>query len=397
MELSLPSSSLGTGVETGEPGEVIRVPCGFWKDAALVYPDGSAHEHAFRHKGLADVVRRAIGRPPDADLDIVFASELSGFVSGRYDRDVLGFSVYWHSHSEIVFALTGITHCLKLYVECGRHHEDGSPEIFGIPSIYLLTDNGRVTWPRQTICPGIVLSWPADLEVFVKRRSAKDRVDGTIALVPQSISSNSDWRKPIASALRWLSFPLFVARVSVVWRRLRRDASLSITGRALLDRCSVAAEKQRVRLLPEQGTLENFFLSQVCLCLLGEDSVAEELFGVLFTSAISPDYSFSLHARAMETACDLTRSLNHLYMTRDRLRELDVRLDDHDGFVSVASQYYDERARQVPARVIGEAGRVLRNFSVRGDLRAALAEIGLSPDRLCAPCSREDVACLLRL
>ncbi|AAM00727.1 tegument protein UL88 [Panine betaherpesvirus 2] len=91
-----------------------------WRDAALVQGDGSVREHAFKNVALSELVRRVIPPPPDADEGVVFASELSLYSSGRVSRISSVFSIYWQGHSELVYILTGLTHCTKLVVECGQ-------------------------------------------------------------------------------------------------------------------------------------------------------------------------------------------------------------------------------------------------------------------------------------
>lgn len=170
-----------------------------WHDAALLMDDGTVREHAFRNGPLSQLIRRVLPPPPDAEDDVVFASELCFYCSGRFNRRSSVFSIYWQKHSDLVYALTGITHCAKLVVECGqlgssrlrwrdgdasgeerRGDDDSRDELYDVPGIYMIRVNdGGSTGPRHVIWPGTSVLWAPDVVITTVQR----RISAARALV----------------------------------------------------------------------------------------------------------------------------------------------------------------------------------------------------------------------
>ncbi|AFK83925.1 B88 [miniopterid betaherpesvirus 1] len=368
---------------------------GTWRDAAFIDKSGPVREHFFEGNGLSNIVRKFIPRPSDARPTVVFASELSIFTSGRRRRLVSGFSVYWHSHSELIYALTGITYCVKIYVECGG----ADNVLLTTPKIYLVRTVTRplkaqeVTWPKTDIM------WAKGLAVGVVAR------DPVVASLPYNLNPD-DRESELAEAdeipeglrQRAGDTPMFLVRVAAVYDRLKLPlGNLSGSASTVLKQCVAAASQKRVY-LKKDTAMGNYFLCQVCLYILGEVSAAEELLGLLYCRSAAPEPTFSGHRVLLRNAVRLARVLNYLHDNRDGLDEAIARLDDDDVIVQTVHHYYAECYVNADARVIHAAVTVLKHFyeswsvweSV--DFLGAATRRSLRGWRVC----RGDVAKLLR-
>lgn len=346
-------------------------------DASLTMSDGSAYEHAFRHEGIASIVRRGLGRPVGVGSDTVFASELSVFVTGRYHRAASGFHVYWHSHSDLVFAMTGVTHCMRLYVECGKE-SDGRTEPVPVPNVYM-TLGSVCAYERSTHSHGICIRWSPNVSISLVRRKEPililigtlndARSDSIVSRthddVLKGLSRRIDYSHDVSDTR------IFIEKISVAHKLLMSGAS-SVAPKAFLERCSMLAARRKLSLVSD-NVLENFFLSQVCLYVLGEDNSAEEIIGVLYSRASEPDYAFRKHREAFINAKDLAMALNCIYDNKGSLLPHDTRLNENDGAVICARRYY-ARYTEVDNAVVHAGCCLINHFYTTWSVPKALAK-----------------------
>lgn len=331
---------------------------GTWRDAALALPDGSVYEHSFSNEGLASIVRRVILTPCDTDKDVVYASEISVFTSGRHHRESVGFSVYWHSHSDIIFAMTGITHCTKIYIECGKRVKHDSV-LYAKPKIYLVKSTSakrlspsKIVWPSTNDA----IVWPNDVDIKIVKR-----VNPSLRILKihnnlNSIEAVGDVNKCNLVSVNVLSgdckridaknteyyfnaeLPLFIEKISIAYQRLE-STTLSITARILLDNCHTIAKDKKM-FYAQNNMMQNFFLANVCLYILGEDNVAEEIIGVLYSRATEPDYGFRKHKAVLRNAYEIAGVLNSLHKNQHNIPQVDDRGNPETDTFHIVKRYY---------------------------------------------------------
>lgn len=371
---------------------------GVWKDAALVTSDGSSHEHAFENDGVTSIIRRVISPPPDAEPGIVFASEISVFVSGRYRRATSGFSIYWHSHSDLVFALTGITHCTKIYVECGRRM-DGHAELSKVPGIYMIRSSGRTVSAQSISWPDTPIHWPSDVKIsLVHRRQPTLRLfkapgESTLSVLQCRSAYSGISEKYDGQLDGAVDTCIFMDKLSNVYKRLT-SCGLPITARMLINRCLELSNDKKITLLPESA-IHNFFLVHVCLYVLGEESLAEEMIGVLYSRATPSDCTFCKHRVVLQRARDLCLALNFIYDNRGEFLLGDSRLDETDAVTMCVRGYYT-RYTDVDNRIISNGISLLNAFYGTWSVSDAARLCGFSLSRA-KRISKEDVVSILKL
>lgn len=380
-----------------------------WRDGALLFRDGTVCEHAFESAALADAVRRTIVCPSDAGPDTVFASELSVFTSGRYHRHSVGFSIYWHSHSDIIFALTGITHCVRVYVECGEHRGERQ-YVFPVPNVYVMHASDRagraerVTWPVTgvTWLDGVAVAPRMRqnpslriLNIYVDDFASSSGVAAELGLV------STDVKRLRRDELHVRETPIFTEKVSIAYRRLG-SSTLSLTARLLLDQCACLAASKRMRLV-EDTPVGNFFLCHVALYVLGEDNYAEEMIGVLFSRTVPSDDAFAKHVDVLNNASSLAAALNCLRANQASLATAPGVSgfrrgtgEGEDGIAAVADDYYG-RFLDVDSITLRAGRRLLTRFAECWSVERSFSDLGVDGlDFTDTEFSVGDVLCLLR-
>ncbi|AEQ32206.1 tegument protein UL88 [Cynomolgus macaque cytomegalovirus strain Ottawa] len=345
-----------------------------WRDAALIMHNGMVREHMFYHPDVAEIVRKMIPPPPDAEEGCVFASELAFYTSGRCNRASSVFSIYWQNNSEIVYALTGITHCIKIVVECGQVGSDSvERQFYDTPGIYLIRVSDGTVVPRNVVWPGTSVRWSKEVGIRVVQRRV------TVARAFVSLFRNYlFWTKqpfsedlcPCPPDVEDRLFPLlnlsrgdievFDKRVCCAYKRLQKN-DLPRAGRRLLDHCVNLAASKKILLL-DLPRLENFFLAQVCLYELDEDEVGEELLGMLCGKSAESDSTFLLHRKTMKVAACIAFILNCFYKHQERLPEVNQRVDECDLAVIALRRYYRHHAG-IQTRAIAMAQKFLTDYS----------------------------------
>lgn len=390
---------------------------GVWRDGTLVSDDGSVYAHEFRRPSLARLVRRKVPILVSGEPDAVRASEISIYVSGRYRRRVCGFSVYWHSHSDVIYALTGITYCVRIDVECGRVLSDGTCEIYAEPTVCVvrfLDGRAGIAEASQARAPVV---WSKSVRIDLVRRPSSSSDDSLVRSPgPNSIGfpfigrDASTRFAPVARSLRevrglvldtWAldcDTEIFIEKISVTYRCLLSVDSgrWPVVGERaiLLERFRRLAGEKKLPMLDGSG-LVNLFLANACLYGLGEEGIAEELIGILCARGISPDPDFDLHNQTLANACQLAFLLNCIGENRARLPVSDERLDNEDVCVALSRRFY-EGAVDLDVNIIASAATVIRAFSqTRSVEAAARTAIALTP--LNASLTKVSVVRILRL
>lgn len=383
---------------------------GAWRDGAFVSVDGVTYEHAFENEQLAALVRKSVPSPSDASANTVFASELSFVTSGRHHRRVCGFSVYWHSHSEIVYILTGVTYCIKVYVECGRRLPDERHEVWGTPKLYLVRHAEKRHMAHRVSWPGANALFVRDVETALRLRyrptlrvlQLRQNGDSNGKLEPwstvatdvlasdETVSEDGEPRLSVGNQKDTL---IFIEKLSVAYDRLRSPVALSATAASVVGQLSSSAADKKLRLLNDVPVCA-FFLAEVCLYELGEENEAEGAMGVLFSRTVCPDYGFSKHRTVMRNARSIATAFNQLYLHRGRLAVQERRLDEKNQDVEWVRRYYDRYAG-VSNLVVAHACRVVavfrQSWTVPDRLEGVDVEL-LRDGRV----SKEDVCLILR-
>lgn len=437
---------------------IIRDPEAIWCDGALVLGDGTVLEHQFHTSSLAALVRRKIraGRAEDEREEYVGSREISLYVTGRYRRRTAGFSVYWHTHSDVVYILTGVTYCAQIYVECGAElpGRDGY-EVFLEPRVVLVrardASNGvsKVNWsqtpgiwprdvgiklvrlppeapearPPVIVCPNIGTVGfpllPLARDVLFGDRSGRDRRDARDAKNGAGSGGESGgrswtddfWAPVLVGDREGLSgfcsdarprldcdTSLFLERAASVHRRLLvidRELEGSVgRRREVLQTCLRLASAKRLMLV-DGPPVVGLFAAHVCLYGLGEENVAQDLVGVIYRRRDHAEPSFRLHNTALANAMQLALALRRLREHQERLPAVEERLDINDPMVCAAQDFY---AGEVDVRlaVIAMGAEVLRTFSARGMMDDVVT---LLRDRvpLLGSVNRSDLVRVLRL
>lgn len=399
---------------------IIRDPEAIWCDGALVLGDGTILEHHVYNSSLAALIRRKIRaeRSDDEKEDYVGSREISLYVTGRYRRRTCGLSIYWHTHSDIIYVLTGVAYCAQIYIEYGAElpGRDGY-EVFLEPRVILVrardANNGisKVNWSQT---PGI---WPRDVNIRLVRLppdapGAKPPVIvcpniGTVGfprlplvgdlLFNGNVGGKGSGQKSGAGAAvaddRDLWAPvlvgdreglsgfcsdsrprldcdttLFLERAAAVHRRLLvidRELEGSVgRRREVLQNCVRLASAKRL-LLVDGPAVVALFAAHVCLYGLGEENIAADLVGVVYRRRDHAEPSFRLHNTALANAMQLALALRRVREHQDLLPAVEQRLDASDPMVCAAQDFYTGEI-DVKLSVIAMAAEVLRVFSVRG-------------------------------
>lgn len=352
---------------------------GSWDDGTLV-TEGAVYEHAFHNRGLSELIG-AKTRCARSE-DVVYASELAFFTSGRRHRTVNGFSVYWRSHSDVIYSLTGITQCVRIYIECGRSINDVDCEIYNTPKVYLVRTVLPMSGSENVSWPGTALWWSSGTKITldvhrVAARAGPGEEDaaaaaaaaagqkkpllarrGVMPVIPYAVTAKSidDYFGAEEAA--------FAESVGLTYARLTCD-TLSATERSLVNRCFAMANKKNLFLL-QDTTLGNFFLCQVCLYILDEDSVAEEIIGVLRPrgeAEAGTEGVFDRHRTVLKNALSLAKAFNYMYDNRDTLPKANARLNESDLVVTAVRRYFAEYT-DVPGSVVSAAKVLLEKFYV---------------------------------
>ncbi|AEV80625.1 tegument protein UL88 [Cercopithecine betaherpesvirus 5] len=344
-----------------------------WRDASLIMANGLVREHMFRNRDVADMIRRMIPSPPDCEEGCVFASELAFYTSGRFNRVCSIFSIYWQNHSALIYALTGITHCIKIVIECGQVGTDTTEQFYEKPGIYLIRPSDGTVTPKNVVWPGTSARWSDEVDIkSVQRRLSvsrafishfrnytfwmEQRPSDELCACPSEVE---DRLYPLLNFSRG-DVQVFDQRVSSAYKRLLRN-DFPRTGRRLLDHCvNLAASRQL--LLLDIPRLENFFLTQVCLYELDEDEVGEELLGMLCGKVSDGDSKFLLHRKTMKLAACVAFLLNCLYKYQERLPDVNQRVDECDLLIIALRRYYRHHAG-VQSRAVAAAKRFLQHYS----------------------------------
>ncbi|QQL09720.1 Ba123 [Baboon cytomegalovirus] len=380
--MSTSSSANGDGRAPDE------LPGPGWRDAALVLSNGMVREHMIRHPDVADMVRRTIPSPPDAEDGCVFASELAFHTSGRFNRASSVFSIYWQNHSQLIYALTGITHCTKIVIECGQvGSKVDDNKFYDHPGIYVIRPSDGTVTPRNVVWPGTSVHW---LDV-VQIRTVQRRLNVARSFINYFRDSMfwmnqrpNDDLFPCPVEVEERLFPLlnlsrgdvkvFDQRVGAAYNRLSTN-NLPRCGRRLLDHCVNLAASKKLLLL-DLPRLENFFLCQVCLYELDEDEVGEELLGMLCGKVSDVDSKFLLHRKTMKAAACVAFILNCLHKHQDRLPEVNQRVDECDLLTIALRRYYRHHAG-VQSRVVAAACKFLEHYGGSFSPFSSLTSLGV--------------------
>ncbi|AAK57132.1 T88 [Tupaiid betaherpesvirus 1] len=381
-------------------------PEGEWQDAALRLTDGSVLEHRLRNAGSADLVRPTLRRPGDADADTVFLSELAVYVHGLCGRRAHGFSIYWATHGELVYVLTGLTHCVRLYVESGRASESG-PLFFDVPKVYVFEsldgDPAELTWAPEVRFEPISRRRPTARHLEWSLAAPLSRGDAGAAGRGRTVSPLDDDE---SGWLGW-ALPSFGEKVALAYAGLSAavDASSGTAG-VLLARCRELAARRCLRWSRGTTDLEDFFLARICLYGLGQEDeaehLAEDLLGLL---ACRPSdgggdgggAAFDRHHRVYRKAAAVANVLTGLYERQDELPASDERLERHDPAARAAARYY-ERFLGVRQTTLYHGREFLRRFLASLSVAQSLPPLRLPFDAAAVGrASRADVGCVLRL
>ncbi|AEV80939.1 tegument protein UL88 [Saimiriine betaherpesvirus 4] len=374
-----------------------------WLDAALVLPkSGLVLDHMLENEGVSDFVRRMLPAPEDVKENCVFASELAFIASGRHGRRTSMFSIYWHLHSELIYALTGITYCVKIVIECGQIQYRDARDAYAIPGIYMirpsLSDSGAIS-SRNVSWPSAGIRWPGDVRIWLVQRKVETFEKFQELLNRLSESRIEKWcpmdlGEKIDPTLESLSLggTEFACRVSVAYDHLRAG-DLPRTAQQLLDHC-VTLAAAKIMLWLDVPRLDNFFLCQVCLYELGEDEVGEELIGLLHTKNKVSNPDFNLHRRAMKSVACLAFLLNCLLRHQNMIPELEERLNENDLYVIATRRYY-RSSGGVERRTIAAGSRLLSEYADTLSVSDSWRRLNL-PVPLDASFTREQLVGLLR-
>lgn len=388
--------------ERARESVIIQDPGAVWCDGAIVMSDGSLVEHQFHNRSLVALIRRKI-RVERSEFDggFVTSREISLFVTGRCRRRNSGFSIYWHTHSDLIYVLTGVTYCAQIYVECGSTLLDGKMEMLKEPRVFLVRardPHAGITHISWSKIPGI---WPKDVHIelvtlpanvpearppmpispdigmvgFPRVHLVGDVTFGT-SYVP-IIVGDRDMLNTLYSENKFrldCDTSIFLERASSAYRRLLavdRELENSVgRRRELLITCSQLATRKRLMLV--DGTaLINLFATHVCLYGLGEDNVAQEIVGVLSRRKDKGDVTFELHNVALANAIQLALIMRRIQEYSGHLPSVENRLDMSDVMASVAHEFFSGDL-DIGLNVISMAVNVLRAFSVRGSIEDAV-------------------------
>lgn len=287
---------------------VIDDPEAVWCDGALLQSNGTLYEHQFHCKPLVSLIRRKIRVDRSDEEKFVTSREISLFITGRCRRRNNGYSIYWHSYSDLLYILTGATYCAQVHIECGRTLPNGNFEMYPIPRVSLVRardpNSGitRVSWSKTS---GI---WPKDVGIKLVKMSAntpgarpptpispdigmvgfpriplsEDKFLG-VRYAPLVIGNKVFDSAYLESKLRTdCESSLFLERASAIYRRFlvaERELETSFgRRREVINVCMQLAARKRLMLVEGTGII-NYFVAQVCLYGLGENNFAQEIVG----------------------------------------------------------------------------------------------------------------------
>ncbi|AWV68513.1 M88 protein [Murid betaherpesvirus 1] len=415
--------------ERKDEAVAIRDPGAIWCDGAVLMSDGTIMEHEFYSKPLVSLIRRKIRveREEDDEGGTAFVSsrELSLFVTGRCRRRAAGFSIYWHSHSDLIFVLTGVTYCAQIYVECGRMAPDGTMEMLIEPRVLLVRardPNGGISHVSWSKTPGI---WPKDVGIKLVKISSNapaarqpTPVMPNVGMIgfpcvrlfgePTNIDIGAyvplvvgDREQYTDERLRLdCETSIFLERASAVYLRLlaiERELETSLgRRREVLMRCVELAARKRL-LLVDGTPIGNMFASEVCLCGLGEDSYANEIVGVLWRRRDTKSGAvFNLHNVALANGTQLALILRRIQEYSAYLPPVERRLDMTDPLTSAARDFYAAEV-DVGVSVVSVAADVLRAFSLRGLVSDGVKVVEKLGVPMTGPVERDDVIRVLQL
>ncbi|AGT99251.1 tegument protein [Suid betaherpesvirus 2] len=304
-----------------------------WQDAGLCLEGGSIIAHELRCE--------AIARHMKLDSDVVMIPDLSVHVSGRCNRRVCGFSVYWNTNSAIVYAMTGIVYCYKIYIECGQPLAEDVHEIYTKPKIFLMRDSSRST----------ELRWNDNIQVRVVQTSAHlskfmitDEGEFGVLEKYMECSETELFRKTVSS--------IYVCVTQNVCMVSERELST-------MEKVNRLASEKKL-LLFDGSRVENFFLSEVCVLQLGGESRISDVLGSVKVREHLSDLRFTGHRVCMMNAYKLAMVLNSVYENKHALPVVDA--IDRDAYRGVAERYF-RNFIDVNNATIDFAAKLLRNFN----------------------------------
>lgn len=412
-------------LEHGKDSIIVRDSGAVWCDGAIIMNDGTLIEHRFRNRSLVSILRRKIRvEREDVSEDFVSVREISLFVTGRCRRRAAGLSIYWHTNSDIIYILTGVSYCAQIYIECGRSLPNGDMEMFSIPRVFLVrarsphTGITQISWSRT---PGI---WPKDVVITLDKLAANTPGARPPVVVSPSVGTVGFPRVVLAGDMYDLSYvpivvgdqsllsgscfenklkldcetSFFLERASSVHRQLLtidRELETSVgRRREVFMMCNDLAARKRLMLVDGTAVV-NLFVAQICLYGLGEDNVAQDIVGVLHRRKDKGDAVFNLHNVALANAMQLALMMRRIQQYPGHLPLPDERLDASDHTVSAVQEFY-ANDMDVGMAVISMAVSILRAFSSRGSVSDAVAATnGCVPLTGCV--ERADVIKILKL
>lgn len=288
-----------------------------WRDGALQVNDNMFVVHEIFSSDVINVVNAA--------RTSIYVSDLSYYVSGCYDRPIRQVTIYWHTHSEIVYAITGLLYCKKIILECGSSQGD-TYKIYPVPKIWLFKNRANpieFKW-KHTVkiatiknlppAPGLTLGFlpkngpPPPHDFFVVKHS--DR---------------------------------FLEHLSSVYVAVTEDVALeSETELRAIESCRNAARSRPLKLMGG-SIVQNFILKQACLYLLGERGTLEDVLGSIRSRDRFKSRKFYLHALLAGNAYALAATLNSIHKYKDKLSVFEDRVHNGDDVVrTTVLNYYND-------------------------------------------------------
>nr|WEG68810.1 tegument protein UL88 [Mastomys natalensis cytomegalovirus 1] len=396
-----------------------------WCDGAALLSDGTLFEHRFYNKSLVSLIRRKIAVDRSPESDYVSSRELSLFVTGRCRRRVAGFSIYWHSNSDLIYVLTGVPYCAQIYVECGYDLPEGGVEMLPVPRVFLVRARDATSGIMQVSWSKTAGIWPKDVMTKLAKLApntpdARPPVPisptiGTVgfprvpligdavldaAYIPIIVGDRSLFTGSCSESKLKIDYDtsIFLEKAAAVYRRLLtvdRELESSVgRRREIILMCSQLSTRKRL-LLVDGTAIVNFFVSQICLYGFGEDNVAQEIVGVLHRRKDKGDASFQLHNIALANAMQLGLILRRIQEHPEHLPMVENRIDVTDPMIIAAMDFFSSDV-DVNISVISMAGDVLKAFSSRGSIEDAMRVLnGRVPLSGCV--DRSDVIKVLKL
>nr|ARJ99862.1 U59 [Human betaherpesvirus 6] len=280
----------------------------------------------------------------------VYMSDLCAFISGCVNRNVGKLTIYWHVYGDIIYALTGILHCVKITIECGERIADGRYRLYEVPKLFLM--RGQST-PLE-------LKWKHAVGIATTNKPL-------LTHVLTDVLETSPFTLP-DTLLSVQELSIFRERLSYIYYVLGLDVDIvARTEREIFQKCAELARLQQVFLI-QGNIMENFVLVQACLFQLGADGLWEEMFGSVRPRPELMSSAFIQHRVMVNNCYCLAVIFNAIYKHKVSLPTVER---SHEIVHRVVQEYYKSYVN-APLSVFVCATKVLTLFTEEYNFQSAL-------------------------